>query len=219
MKLIALGLIASTVAGAFGVSALMQGQFKTQKTMNFNVGTRPGHVGRGTPLTPAPGHELAIFGAGCFWGVEDTFRAIPGVTATAVGYTGGTVTEPTYQLVCTHTTGHVETVLVEFDPKKISYRHLVDKFWDAHDPTQINRQGPDYGDNYRSAIFTFSDEQQKTAIASRDAYQKTIRGKIATTITPAEPFWIAEDYHQQYHAKTGTAACPIEHAPKIKGGF
>src|SRR5512139_2009094 len=124
-----------------------------------SVGTDPGGVGMGTPLTPKPGNELAAFAGGCFWGTEDTFRHFPGVVATAVGYTGGHTANPTYEDVCSHTTGHAETVLVEFDPKAVTYEHLLDVFFENHDPTTMNRQGPDVGSQYRSEVFTFSKAQ------------------------------------------------------------
>lgn len=173
------------------------------------VGTNPGHAGDGTALQPAKGHQLAAFAAGCFWGVENTFRHVPGVTATAVGYAGGHKPHPTYAQVCTHTTGHAETVLVEFDPQQISYPELLKVFFDSHDPTQRNRQGPDVGDQYRSEIFTFSHEQAVQAGEAKGA-RATARGKpIATLIEPMPPFWKAEDYHQQYDEKTGKESCPL----------
>lgn len=177
-------------------------------TSTLKVGTNPGGVGHGTPLKSAPGHGLAAFSGGCFWGTENFFRHVTGVVATAVGYTGGKLLNPTYEDVCTHTTGHAETVLIEFDPKVISYSNLLGKFWDAHDPTTPDRQGPDVGSNYRSAIWTFSDKQYKEAIASKAADQKKEGAPITTTIKPAEPFWVAEDYHQQYDEKTGNNSCP-----------
>src|SRR5205085_2193483 len=127
------------------------------------VGTDPGNVGYGTPLVAKPGHELAAFAAGCFWGVEDAFRKVPGVTATAVGYTGGQPKDTTYPKSCEHDTGHAETVLVEFDPARISYEKMLRVFFKIHDPTTLNSQGPDYGDQYRSAIFTFSPKQAASA--------------------------------------------------------
>jgi len=174
-----------------------------------HVGTDPGQVGRGTPLTAAAGHELSAFAAGCFWGVEDAFRHVPGVTATAVGYTGGNTQNPTYERVCEHDTGHAETVLVEFDPKRVSYSRLLDIFFEIHDPTTLNRQGPDYGDQYRSAIFTQSAEQERAAKAALTRAQKKQSDKIVTAISPLQPFYRAEDYHQQYAERTGSHGCPI----------
>jgi len=179
------------------------------------VGTDPGHAGPGTPLTPAAGDQLAAFAEGCFWGSEDTFRHVPGVVATAVGYSGGRTTNPTYEDVCTHTTGHAETVLVEFDPKKVTYAELLRTFWDSHDPTTPNRQGPDIGDQYRSAIFTFSADQADQARASMTREQGQYKDKITTEITPMGRFWKAEGYHQQYDEKTGRHSCPIP--PKRTG--
>lgn len=173
------------------------------------VGSDPGHVGDGTPLAPKDGDELAAFAAGCFWGVEDTFRHVPGVVATAVGFTGGHVDHPNYPLVCTHTTGHAETVLVEYDPKLVSYDTLLRVFFKNHDPTTFNRQGPDVGDQYRSAIFTFSPAQDAAAKAARDREQKTLGKSVATQIQPIGKFWKAEEYHQQYDEKTGTHSCPL----------
>ncbi len=176
-----------------------------------HVGTEPGHVGRGTPLTPAPGDELAAFSEGCFWGSEDTFRHVPGVVATAVGYTGGHTRDPSYEDVCTHTTGHAETVLVEFDPKKVTYAKLLSTFWDTHDPTTLDRQGPDVGDQYRSAIWTFSAGQAAEARTSMAAEQKHYDRPITTAIAPIGVFWKAEGYHQQYDEKTGRHSCPLPH--------
>jgi len=173
------------------------------------VGTNPGHVGRGTPLSAEAGHELSAFAAGCFWGVEDAFRHVPGVTATAVGYTGGHTSDPTYARVCEHDTGHAETVLVEFDPRRVSYSRLLDIFFEIHDPTTLNRQGPDFGDQYRSAIFTQSPAQEQAARAALQRAQKKQSDKIVTQITPLQPFYRAEDYHQQYAERTGSHGCPI----------
>jgi len=173
------------------------------------VGTNPGQVGRGTPLSAQAGHELAAFAAGCFWGVEDAFRHVPGVTATAVGYTGGHTSDPTYERVCEHGTGHAETVLIEFDPKRVSYARLLDIFFEIHDPTTLNRQGPDYGDQYRSAIFTHSPAQEEAARAAALRAQKKQSSKIVTQIAPLPPFYRAEDYHQQYAERTGSHGCPI----------
>jgi peptide-methionine (S)-S-oxide reductase len=173
------------------------------------VGANPGHAGAGTPLVPAPGDELAAFAEGCFWGSEDTFRHVDGVLATAVGFTGGHTANPSYQDVCTHTTGHAETVLVEYDPKKVTYAQLLRTFWDSHDPTTMNRQGPDVGDQYRSAIFTFSPVQDAAARASLAAEQAHYDGKITTDIRPIGAFWKAEAYHQQYDERTGRHSCPL----------
>lgn len=156
--------------------------------------------------------ETATFGAGCFWGVEAAFRQIKGVSATAVGYAGGVVDNPTYQQVCTDRTGHAEVVQVTYDPAQVSYETLLQVFWENHDPTTLNRQGPDVGSQYRSAVFYHSPEQQTAAIASRDALQQTgrLRGPIVTEIVPAQPFWPAEDYHQQYLEKRGLSTCHIQ---------
>jgi peptide-methionine (S)-S-oxide reductase len=153
----------------------------------------------------------ATFAAGCFWGVEATFRQIPGVTATRVGYTGGEMKNPTYKDVCTDTTGHAEAVEVDYDPEKVSYQDLLNVFWENHDPTQLNRQGPDFGKQYRSAIFYHSPEQERAAKASKEQLQKSGRFNrpIFTQIVPAETFYEAEDYHQQYLEKRGLATCHI----------
>jgi len=155
--------------------------------------------------------EPATFGAGCFWGVEAEFRQIPGVKATAVGYMGGNLSDPTYRDVCSHTTGHAEVVQVEFDPAEVSYAQLLEVFWNAHDPTTLNRQGPDIGDQYRSAIFYHGPEQQAAAIASKEGLERSGRFKrpIVTEITPAPEFWRAEEYHQQYLERRGLAHCRI----------
>lgn len=173
------------------------------------VGTNPGHAGRGTPLSPHGGDRLAAFAAGCFWGVEDAFRHVPGVVATAVGYSGGTTPDPDYPKVCTHTTGHAETVLVEYDPTHIPYEQLLHVFWKIHDPTQTDGQGPDIGSNYRSVVFTFDAEQAAAARASMKAEQSHLTSRIATEIRPMTLFYKAEDYHQQYAERTGHHGCPI----------
>jgi len=155
--------------------------------------------------------EKATFAAGCFWGVEAAFRQVPGVVDTAVGYTGGTVSNPTYEDVCTDRTGHAEAVQVEFDPAKVSYEKLLDVFWENHDPTTKNRQGPDVGAQYRSAIFYGNAEQERVARDSKDRQEASgkFRRPIVTEITPLTTFWRAEDYHQRYLEKRGLAHCKI----------
>lgn len=148
--------------------------------------------------------EKATFGAGCFWGVEAAFREIPGVIEVASGYSGGDRPEPTYEAVCSGDTGHAEVVEIEFDPDRVSYATLLDKFWEIHDPTTLNRQGPDVGTQYRSAIFFHDPEQEATAIASRDEAQSRTRRPIVTQIVPVSDFWRAEDYHQRYFERQGS---------------
>ena len=155
--------------------------------------------------------EIATFGAGCFWGIEAAFRRVPGVLDAAAGYSGGRTENPSYQDVCTDTTGHAEVVQVTFDPAKLSYEQLLDVFWTIHDPTQVNRQGPDYGKQYRSAIFFHSPEQEAAAKKSKQALEASgkLRRPVATEITAAGPFWRAEEYHQRYLEKRGAASCHI----------
>lgn len=147
----------------------------------------------------------ATFGGGCFWCVEHEFRKVKGITSTAVGYMGGTLENPTYEDVCTDETGHAEVVQVEFDPDEISYLKILDIFWDCHDPTSLNRQGPDVGTQYRSVVFIHDHDQEAAAKKSREALQKSGRYKkeIVTEILPATKFYRAEEYHQQYYAKCG----------------
>ena len=152
-------------------------------------------------------HEKATFAAGCFWGVEDSFRQMKGVISTRVGYTGGETKDPSYHEVCTDTTGHAEAVEVTFNPKEIGYETLARHFFKMHDPTQVNRQGPDHGTQYRSAIFYHSTEQKKIAEKVKANIQKTISKPIATGIMPEAPFYRAEEYHQQYLAKKGLKVC------------
>jgi peptide-methionine (S)-S-oxide reductase len=147
------------------------------------------------------GTEKATFGAGCFWQVETAFRELEGVVDTAVGYEGGTVDNPTYEQVCSDRTGHAEVTEVEFDPGRISYEELLRRFWEIHDPTELNRQGPDVGSQYRSVIFTHSEEQAEAARASKEEAQQRFREPIVTEIEPAKPFWRAEEYHQCYLQK------------------
>lgn len=157
--------------------------------------------------------EKATFAAGCFWGVEATFRQIPGVVSTRVGYIGGHTDNPTYKEVCTDRTGHAEAVEVEFDPAKVNYNDLLKVFWENHDPTQVNRQGPDWGTQYRTAIFFHSPEQQAQAQASKESFETSHRYSkpIATQIVPAATFFPAEEYHQQYLEKRGLASCHVKY--------
>jgi peptide-methionine (S)-S-oxide reductase len=151
--------------------------------------------------------EKATLGAGCFWGVEATYRRLAGVKETQVGYMGGKLKNPTYKDVCTDSTGHAEVLEVTFDPEVISYHDILEVFWDNHNPTTLNRQGPDVGTQYRSAIFYHSPEQEAEAKASRDAAQSRFPRPIVTEITPATEFWRAEEYHQQYLEKRGLSQC------------
>jgi peptide-methionine (S)-S-oxide reductase len=155
--------------------------------------------------------ETAVFGAGCFWGVEENFRVLPGVSKTEVGYCGGATDAPTYEAVCTDLTGHAEVVRVTFDPAIISYEKLLDVFWNNHNPTLVNRQGPDRGSQYRSIIVTQSPEQRRIAEASEAALQSTGMWKspIATQIIDSVPFYRAEEYHQQYLFKRGASSCHL----------
>ena len=151
--------------------------------------------------------KRATFGAGCFWGVEAAFRQIDGVTATRVGYAGGRLDNPTYEDVCSHTTGHAEVVEVTYDDEKVSYDDLLQVFWRKHNPTQLNRQGWDIGDQYRSVVFVHDDEQRAAAERSKEAEQANHRKPIVTQIEPAPTFYEAEDYHQQYLEKRGRSSC------------
>jgi len=153
--------------------------------------------------------EKATFGAGCFWGVESFFREVPGVVDTVAGYAGGHTQNPTYEDVCSDRTGHAEVVQVTFDPQKVSYDKLVDIFFQNHDPTQMNRQGPDVGTQYRSAIFTHSPQQERTAQARKKAWAGRFSRPIVTSIEPAPAFWRAEEYHQRYLEKNGLPSCHL----------
>ena len=168
----------------------------------------------GKTAAPASKTQTATFAAGCFWGVEYAFRKVPGVLKTTAGYTGGHAKNPTYEQVCSHTTGHVEAVQIEFDPSKVSYEKLLETFWAIHDPTTVNRQGPDVGSNYRSAIFYASPEQKKEAETLKEKLEKSGKFKrpIVTEIAPEKEFYKAEDYHQQYFEKSGMK--PQCHLPK-----
>jgi peptide-methionine (S)-S-oxide reductase len=169
----------------------------------LNLTRRPSEVD-GADL---PGAASATFAAGCFWGVEAAFREIEGVLKTTVGYTGGTAADPSYKQVCRGRTGHAEAVTVWFDPSKVSYDDLLSTFWSIHNPTTKDRQGWDFGSQYRSAIFFTDSEQERQAIASRDERQRTLARPIVTEIVAAGPFYDAEDYHQRYFEKHGGAAC------------
>lgn len=159
--------------------------------------------------------EEAIFGAGCFWGVQDYFDQVPGVLETEVGYIGGHVDHPTYEQVCSHTTGHAEATRVVYDPQKVTYETLLKQFFHMHDPTQLNRQGPDVGDNYRSAVFYLNDGQKKAAqqMIKQLNDSKAYKNPVVTTIEKAGKFWPAEEYHQKYVQKTGLGACHISYSP------
>ena len=170
----------------------------------------------GEPLATGPRPEgdatmeKATFGAGCFWGVEAAFRQIKGVTATQAGYMGGHTENPSYRDVCSHTTGHAEVVEVTYDPAVASYEQLLDVFWKSHDPTQLNRQGPDVGSQYRSAVFFHSPEQEAAALASKEAQQGRRSRPVVTEITAADKFYPAEEYHQQYLEKRGLSSCHVD---------
>jgi peptide-methionine (S)-S-oxide reductase len=155
--------------------------------------------------------EKATFGAGCFWGVEETFRTLKGVVSTAVGYAGGTKENPSYEDVCSDRTGHAEVVEVEFNPAEISYEQLLEVFWSNHNPTTLNRQGPDIGTQYRSVVFYHSPEQKAAAEAARERLQNSGRFSkpVVTAIEPAPKFWRAEEYHQQYLKKRGQTHCAV----------
>ena len=179
----------------------------------FKVSQQDSAVSQALP-PPFEGHgpdgaERATFAAGCFWGVEAAFRQIPGVLQTAAGYTGGHVPNPTYRQVCGHRTGHAEAVEVWFDPAQVSYAQLLETFWRIHNPTSRNRQGLDFGSQYRSAIFCHGADQQALAVAARDAEQSARRRRIVTQITAASAFYRAEEYHQRYQEKHGHASCAV----------
>ncbi len=162
-------------------------------------------------------HKKATFGAGCFWGVEAAFRQLEGVTRTRVGYSGGTLDNPTYEDVCSHTTGHAEVVEVTYDPERVSYEQLLDVFWRKHDPTQLNRQGWDIGDQYRSVVFFHDAEQEEAALRTKAREQAGRRAPVVTQIEPAETFYEAEGYHQQYLEKRGRSSCTPALAGQLSG--
>jgi peptide-methionine (S)-S-oxide reductase len=173
------------------------------------------HVVLGTPMDPPfpPEMRLAMFGMGCFWGAEKKFWQVPGVYSTQVGYAAGITPNPTYREVCSGRTGHAEVVRVVFDPRVLSYEDVLRTFWENHDPTQGMRQGNDVGTQYRSGLYTYGDDQQRAALASREAYQKVLvaagHGTITTEIAPAPEFYFAEEYHQEYLAKNPGGYCGI----------
>ncbi|HET7752519.1 MAG TPA: peptide-methionine (S)-S-oxide reductase MsrA [Anaeromyxobacteraceae bacterium] len=213
--LTAFAVVLAVAAAKLGVLPSLANGGTKEMIGNPALGKRPGGVGHGTPLAASGKNQLAIFAQGCFWGVEERFRRVPGVVATAVGYSGGEEPNPTYEQVSAHRTGHAESVLVEFDPERVTYRQLLATFWETHDSTSGDRQGPDRGHQYRSAIFTFGPEQMQSALASRDEEQKRLSRPITTEIAPGGPFWLAEDYHQQWDEKHGARSCPAPHrAPR-----
>lgn len=205
MRLLVLpAMLATTLLVLAAGCGVVQGQQDETKAAGKNA---PG--GNTADYSEEAAMQKATFGAGCFWGVEAAFRQVPGVVATSAGYMGGTMKSPTYKDVCTDKTGHAEVVEVVYDPAKVTYEQLLDVFWAKHDPTQLNRQGPDFGKQYRSVIFFHSPEQEAAARASKEALDKS--GKysrpVVTQIAPATEFWRAEEYHQQYLEKRGQAVC------------
>lgn len=157
--------------------------------------------------------QQALLGAGCFWGVQFYFDQVPGVVQTTVGYSGGHTDNPSYEEVCSHTTGHAEVALIEFDPDKVSYATLLQHFFRIHDPTQLNRQGPDVGDNYRSVIFYYDETQRTQAVAAQEKVAKDWPEPVVTEISPVQTFYPAEDYHQKYAERTGHGSCAVEYKP------
>lgn len=204
--------IGTALAATIGIALMGFGDQEKKMDTRASVGTMPGGVTLYASTKTVPLHEgleVATFAAGCFWGVEDAFRQLEGVKATAVGYSGGKTENPTYKEVCYTDTGHAEAIRVEFDPKKISYKELVEFFFDIHNPAQMGGQGPDFGDQYRSVVFYHNDEQMKTAKTVRDAVAVALKKAVVTQIVPEATFYMAEEYHQQYNMKNGSAACPI----------
>jgi peptide-methionine (S)-S-oxide reductase len=187
-----------------------------KQRQNRSSSSTPAAAAQVAPPVPAdgpPGAERATFAAGCFWGVEAAFRGVEGVVQTSVGYSGGHTPQPTYEQVCSHSSGHAEAVEVWFDPAQVTYEHLLETFWQIHDPTTRNRQGWDIGSQYRSVIFVHSAEQAAAASASREREQATRRRKIATEIVPASAFHRAEEYHQRYFEKSGRSRCAVTLRP------
>lgn len=186
-------------------AAMIYGEKSVRKNPPMAKASQEKQIPKGVSM------EKATFAAGCFWGVEETFRSLKGVAKTTVGYTGGTFENPSYEDVCTDRTGHAEAVLVEYDPAQVTYDQLLDIFWENHDPTTLNRQGPDSGTQYRSAIFYHTPEQKAAAEASKERLAKSGKFKrpIVTEVVPAVTFYRAEEYHQQYLLKRGEASCHV----------
>ncbi len=213
LPILAVGAALGVAGLSLRANAAVKPLAKATGRTNAIVGADPGHIVESgyAHLRPNGSDELASFAGGCFWGTEDVFRQVPGVVATAVGFSGGHTVNPSYEDVCGHHTGHAESVLIEFDPSRVSYKRLLRVFWTNHNPTSPNRQGPDEGANYRSAIWCYSSEQLEEAKESAAEEQKGLRGRITTQIVQARPFYLAEDYHQQYDEKHGTHFCPTYH--------
>ncbi len=202
LLLVLSGLITNTPA---------HGQTAAPQSANKNVPAKKQYTNNSSveksKMNKATKVEKAVFGAGCFWGVEETFRQLPGVVSTTVGYSGGTVKDPSYKQVCHGDTGHAEVVQVEYDPKQITYADLLKAFFSSHDPTTLNRQGPDIGHQYRSVIFYMNPEQEKEAVAAKEKFQAESGRQVVTAIEPAKPFYRAEEYHQQYLEKNNLKVC------------
>jgi peptide-methionine (S)-S-oxide reductase len=205
-SLLSVGIVMLMFAASDGCKGTRQAGSGRSTTTAAPAASEPA-TGSATKGVTAMQTQEAMFGAGCFWGVELTFQKVEGVVETAVGYSGGYKEHPTYKEVCADKTGHAEVVHVKYDPSKVSYADLLQVFWRAHDPTQVNRQGPDFGSQYRSAIFVYDDEQAEIAQRSKDAIQEQFSKPIATSIEPAQTFWRAEDYHQKYLEKRGADTC------------
>ncbi len=216
MKTVHIGVVSLVFAACTGCASVPLAMAKTSSDVKGP---------EGVVLTPTKSaaksdrRVTAMFAGGCFWGLEYRFRQVPGVTGTAVGYAGGTTKNPTYEQVCSHTTGHAETALVQFDPAVVSYRHLADLYFtEFHNPTTKDRQGPDVGDSYRSVLFYADASQKADALAAETAAQKNLADPIVTEVVKAPTFWPAETYHQDYIEKTGHFLCPIEPPKKKDGG-